>query len=96
MNSLNPGRNLIAFCSDEQATLTLVCGRRTSVQLNLVDCESRLAAPPVRFSPVYARFVRAFAEAVDWMYSSDPKVVTAYEAFSKTPRRFVEKLRSEF
>jgi NitT/TauT family transport system substrate-binding protein len=43
-----------------------------------------------------ARFVRAFAESVDWMYSSDPKVVTAYEEFSKTPRRFIEKLRTDF
>jgi len=52
----------------------------------------KLAAAP----DVIARFLRGYADTIDWMYSSDPKVVEIYEEFSRTPPRFTDKVRREF
>jgi NitT/TauT family transport system substrate-binding protein len=43
-----------------------------------------------------ARFIAAYADTIDWMYSSDPKVGEYYEEFSKIPARFLPKVRSDF
>src|SRR5262249_31352160 len=43
-----------------------------------------------------ARFIAAYADTIDWMYSSDPRVGEYYEEFSKIPARFVPKVRSDF
>jgi NitT/TauT family transport system substrate-binding protein len=53
---------------------------------------SKLAAAP----DVIARFMRGYADTIDWMYSSDPKVLDIYEAFSKTPPRFTQRVRQDF
>ena len=45
---------------------------------------------------VMAQFIAAYADTVDWMYSSDPKVVQYYEDFSKIPGRFLQKVRDDF
>jgi NitT/TauT family transport system substrate-binding protein len=54
------------------------------------------AAKLAKDPEVIARFIRAYAETIDWMYSSDPKVLEIYEDFSKTPPRFTQRTRSEF
>jgi NitT/TauT family transport system substrate-binding protein len=54
------------------------------------------AAKLVQNPALMNRFVAAYAETIDWMYSSDPKVLQYYEDFSKTPQRFAEKLRKDF
>jgi len=44
---------------------------------------------------VVARYVQAYRETLDWMYS-DPAALDAYEAFSKIPARSMQKWRDEF
>jgi NitT/TauT family transport system substrate-binding protein len=65
--------------------------RDQSVRLMAVNAD-RLKQNP----ELFARFVKAFAESVDWMYSGDPKVDQYYEELSKTPAKFTKKLREEF
>ena len=65
--------------------------RDQSVRLMVVNA-GKLAANPALF----ARFVKAFAESVDWMYSADPKVLEYYQELSRTPPKFTQKLRAEF
>jgi NitT/TauT family transport system substrate-binding protein len=45
---------------------------------------------------VFVRFMKAFGETIDWMYSSDPKALEAYVAFRKTTPRNATRLRDEF
>jgi NitT/TauT family transport system substrate-binding protein len=45
---------------------------------------------------VFVRFVKAFRETIDWMYSSDPKALEAYVAFRKTTPRNAMRLRDQF
>jgi NitT/TauT family transport system substrate-binding protein len=45
---------------------------------------------------VFVRFVKAFGETIDWMYSSDPKALEAYVAFRKTSLKNATRLRDEF
>ena len=45
---------------------------------------------------VFVRFMKAFGETIDWMYSSDPKALEAYIAFRKTTPRNATRLRDEF
>ena len=45
---------------------------------------------------MFVRFVKAFGETIDWMYSSDPKALEAYVAFRKTTPRNATRLRDEF
>jgi ABC-type nitrate/sulfonate/bicarbonate transport system substrate-binding protein len=45
---------------------------------------------------VIARFMRGYADTIDWMYSSDPKVLETYQDFAKIPPRFTQKTRSDF
>jgi len=42
------------------------------------------------------RFIAAYADIIDWMYSDDPRVLTFYEDYAKVPPRFTEKVRKEF
>jgi NitT/TauT family transport system substrate-binding protein len=44
---------------------------------------------------VLVRFMKAFGETIDWMYS-DPKALEAYAAFRKTSLRNATRLRDEF
>jgi NitT/TauT family transport system substrate-binding protein len=53
---------------------------------------ARLAKDP----ELMARFIRGYADTIDWMYSSDPKVLEIYEEFSKIPPRFTQKARTDF
>ena len=76
---------IIARASDVAET------REQSVRLMVANA-GKLKANPALF----ARFVKAFAESVDWMYSDDPKVLEYYQDLSKTPPRFTQKLRAEF
>jgi NitT/TauT family transport system substrate-binding protein len=45
---------------------------------------------------VFVRFMKAFGETIDWMYSSDPKALEAYVAFRKTTLHNATRLRDEF
>ena len=45
---------------------------------------------------MFVRFIKAFGETIDWMYSSDPKALEAYVAFRKTTPRNATRLRDEF
>jgi NitT/TauT family transport system substrate-binding protein len=45
---------------------------------------------------VFVRFMKAFGETIDWMYSPDPKALEAYVAFRKTTPRNATRLRDEF
>jgi NitT/TauT family transport system substrate-binding protein len=42
-----------------------------------------------------ARFMQAYGETVDWMYS-DPRALQAYREYSGTPERFTRKVMKEF
>ena len=76
---------IVARASDVAET------RDQSVRLMVANA-NKLKAEPALF----ARFIKAFAESVDWMYSDDPKVFEYYEELSKTPPKFTKKLRDEF
>ena len=43
-----------------------------------------------------ARFIAAYADTIDWMYSNDPRVLTIYEDYAKVPPRFTETVRKDF
>ena len=45
---------------------------------------------------VVERFLRAYREAIDYMYSSDPRVVTDYAEFAKVPEAMAKRVRDEF
>jgi NitT/TauT family transport system substrate-binding protein len=42
-----------------------------------------------------SRFVQAYAETIDWMYS-DPRALEAYRVYSGTPERLTRKVMQEF
>jgi NitT/TauT family transport system substrate-binding protein len=42
-----------------------------------------------------ARYMHAYRETIDWMYS-DPAALAAYEEFSNVPARLMQKWRDEF
>jgi NitT/TauT family transport system substrate-binding protein len=44
---------------------------------------------------VVARFMQAYRDTIDWMYS-DPAALTYYEEFSKVPARLMSKWRDEY
>ena len=69
-----------------------VPGSQDQTVRTMVANANKLAQDP----NLMKRFVAAYAESIDWMYSSDPKVAQYYEELSKTPQRFVDKLRKEF
>ena len=52
-----------------------------TIRVNIANANGLKAA-----SDVFVRFVKAFGETIDWMYSSDPKALEAYVAFRKTRR----------
>jgi NitT/TauT family transport system substrate-binding protein len=54
------------------------------------------AAKLAKDAALIARFIRAYADTVDWMYSDDPKVLQIYEEFSRTPQRFADQARKDF
>ena len=50
-------------------------------------CAPRLPAARLAKDPeLMARFIRGYADTIDWMYSSDPKVLEIYEDFSRSRR----------
>ena len=69
-----------------------VPGSQNQTVRTMIANATKLAQNPALMS----RFVAAYAETIDWMYSSDPKVPQYYSEFSNIPQRFVEKLRKEF
>jgi NitT/TauT family transport system substrate-binding protein len=62
-----------------------------TIRVNTANANSLKARPDV-----FVRFVKAFGETIDWMYSSDPKALEAYVAFRKTTLRNATRLRDEF
>jgi NitT/TauT family transport system substrate-binding protein len=62
-----------------------------TIRVNIANANSLKAR-----REVFVRFVKAFGETIDWMYSSDPKALEAYVAFRKTTPRNAIRLRDEF
>jgi len=62
-----------------------------TIRVNIANANSLKAR-----RDVFVRFVKAFGETIDWMYSSDPKALEAYVAFRKTTPRYAMRLRDEF
>jgi NitT/TauT family transport system substrate-binding protein len=86
LQQLEEGRiRIIGRASDVPAA------RNQTVRLMVANA-GKLAQNP----GLFARFVKAYAEAVDWMYSADPKVLEFYQALSNTPPKFTQQLRAEF
>jgi NitT/TauT family transport system substrate-binding protein len=56
-------------------------------------CVANLAT--LQRKDVVARYLQAYRETLDWMYS-DPAALVAYEEFSKVPARFMQTWRDEF
>jgi NitT/TauT family transport system substrate-binding protein len=59
-----------------------------TIRVNIANANSLKA-----HRDVFVRFVKAFGETIDWMYSSDPKALEAYAAFRKTTLRNATRLR---
>lgn len=88
----------IGFAQLEQGQIRII-GRASDIAetrdqtvRTMIANAGRLKENPALF----ARFVKAFAESVDWMYGSDPRLLEYYQALSNTPPKFTEKLRAEF
>ena len=62
-----------------------------TIRVNIANANSLKAR-----RDVFVRFMKAFGETIDWMYSSDPKALEAYVAFRKTTPRNAARLRDEF
>ena len=62
-----------------------------TIRVNIANANSLKAE-----RDVFVRFVKAFGETIDWMYSADPKALEAYAAFCKTTPRNATRLRDEF
>src|SRR5690348_2774537 len=75
---------IVARASDIPTT------RNQTVRLLIVNA-NKLA----RNRDLISRFVRAYAETIDWMYS-DPKALAEYKAYSGTPERLTRKVMAEF
>jgi NitT/TauT family transport system substrate-binding protein len=75
---------IVARASDIPST------RDQTVRAIIVNAD-KLAKDP----QLIARFVQAYAESVDWMYS-DPAALKAYEQYSGTPERLTRKVMAEF
>ena len=45
---------------------------------------------------VIERFMKAYRESIDYMYSSNPQVVTDYAEFAKVPEPMAKRVRDEF
>ncbi|HXX06632.1 MAG TPA: ABC transporter substrate-binding protein [Pseudolabrys sp.] len=45
---------------------------------------------------VVERFLKAYREAIDYMYSSNPQVITDYAEFAKVPEPMAKRVRDEF
>jgi NitT/TauT family transport system substrate-binding protein len=75
---------IVARASDIPST------RDQTVRAVIVNAD-RLAKDP----QLIAKFVQAYAETVDWMYS-DPAALKEYERYSGTPERLTRKVMGEF
>ena len=49
-----------------------------------------------RRKDVLARFMQAYREAIDYMYSDDPQVIKDYAEFTRTPEPMAKRVRDEF
>jgi NitT/TauT family transport system substrate-binding protein len=65
--------------------------RGQTIRVNIANANSLKAR-----RDVFVRFIKAFNETIDWMYSPDPKALEAYVAFRKTTLRNATRLRDEF
>ena len=45
---------------------------------------------------VIERFMKAYRESIDYMYSSNPQVITDYAEFAKVPEPMAKRVRDEF
>jgi len=45
---------------------------------------------------LYRRFMQAYRESIDYMYSGNPKVIDAYAAFAGTPEPMARRVRDDF
>ena len=45
---------------------------------------------------VIERFMKAYRESIDYMYSSNPRVITDYAEFAKVPEPMAKRVRDEF
>jgi NitT/TauT family transport system substrate-binding protein len=45
---------------------------------------------------VFERFMKAYRESIDYMYSSNPQVITDYAEFAKVPEPMAKRVRDEF
>src|SRR3954453_13376710 len=62
-----------------------------TIRVNIANANSLKAR-----RDVFVRFIKAFGETIDWMYSADPKALEAYVAFRKTTPRNAMRLCDEF
>jgi NitT/TauT family transport system substrate-binding protein len=49
----------------------------------------------LQHSDLVARYMQAYRDTIDWMYS-DPRALLAYEEYSEVPARLMQKCRDEF
>jgi NitT/TauT family transport system substrate-binding protein len=49
----------------------------------------------LQHADLVTRYMRAYRETIDWMYS-DPQALPAYEEYSRVPARLMQKWRDEF
>jgi NitT/TauT family transport system substrate-binding protein len=65
---------------------------RTQTVRTIVANAIDLAARP----DVYKRFIQAYREAIDWMYTDDPKVFTMYAEYAKITPEMAKTVRNKF
>jgi ABC-type nitrate/sulfonate/bicarbonate transport system substrate-binding protein len=65
--------------------------RGQTIRVNVVNADTLKNR-----KPVVERFMAAYREAVDYMYSSNPQVIKDYAEFTKVPEAMAKRVRDEF
>jgi NitT/TauT family transport system substrate-binding protein len=65
--------------------------RGQTIRVNVVNADTLKNK-----KPVVERFMAAYREAVDYMYSSNPQVIKDYAEFAKVPEAMAKRVRDEF
>lgn len=85
LDALAEGRaRLIALANDLQSV------RNQTVRLIIAN-----ATDLAKRREVYDRFIKAYRETIDWMYS-DPRAIEAYAKYASIPPATAQKVRDEF
>jgi NitT/TauT family transport system substrate-binding protein len=92
------GRGAAPFGLDlvENGTIRIVArGSEIKARANQTVRVCVASLQTLQHADLVARYMQAYRETIDWMYS-DPQALPAYEEYSNVPARLMQKWRDEF